>query len=80
MYNEEQRKIVKKLLKRYSIRHLLKDYKFFSQEYLSYYMNWKNPRTKKMDEKILQFLLDIQDDNFEMLQEISKKAKKTKKS
>lgn len=76
MFNEQQRKIVKKILKRINRSQICRDYDFFSYKYLNNYVNWIYKRNDKMDQKILTMLLDFQDDNFELLQEISKKNKK----
>lgn len=76
MFNEQQRKIVKKILKRINISQICRDYDFFSYKYLNNYVNWIYKRNDKMDQKILAMFLEMQDDNFELLQEISKKNKK----
>jgi hypothetical protein len=44
--------------------------------YLMRYITGSSPRTSTMDQKILTMLLDMQDDNFELIQEINKKSKK----
>lgn len=76
MFNEQQRKIVKKILKRINKSQICRDYDFFSYKYLNNYVNWIYKRNDKMDQKILAMFLEMQDDNFELLQEISKKNKK----
>lgn len=76
MFNEQQRKIVKKILKRINRIQICRDYDFFSYKYLNNYVNWIYKRNDKMDQKILAMFLEMQDDNFELLQEISKKNKK----
>lgn len=76
MFNEQQRKIVKKILKRINRSQICRDYGFFSYKYLNNYVNWIYKRNDKMDQKILAMFLEMQDDNFELLQEISKKNKK----
>jgi hypothetical protein len=76
MFNEKQRKIVLKIFKRMKAKIVLKEYKYFSYEHLIRYLKGNLTRTEKMDQKILTMLLDFQDDNFELLQEISKKNKK----
>lgn len=76
MFNDKQRKIVKKILKRINRSQICRDYDFFSYKYLNNYVKWVYSRNEKMDQKILAMFLEMQDDNFELLQEISKKNKK----
>lgn len=78
MFNETQRKIVLKLFQRMKAKIILKDYNYFSYAYLIRYLKGIHPRTETMDQKILTMLLDFQDDNFELIQEISKKTNKKK--
>jgi len=73
MFNDKQRKIVKKILKRINRSQICRDYDFFSYKYLNNYVKWVYSRNEKMDQKILNMLLEMQDDNFGLIQEISKK-------
>ena len=73
MFNDKQRKIVKNLLKRINRSQICRDYDFFSYKYLNNYVKWVYSRNEKMDQKILRMLLEMQDDNFGLIQEISKK-------
>ena len=75
MFNEKQWNIVLKILKRISKRQICSDYGV-SYWYLMRYVTGSSPRTSTMDQKILTMLLDMQDDNFELIQEINKKSKK----
>ena len=69
--------VLKKILKRISKRQICSDYNI-SYWYLMRYITGSSPRTDTMDQKkILTMLLDMQDDNFELIQEISKKSKKS---
>lgn len=71
MFSKEQRILLKKLVKRINLKQVCWEYGL-SYGYIAQYINWDR-FTKKTDMKILEMLLEMQDDNFELINMLSMK-------
>ncbi len=73
MFDEKQWAILQKLLKRFNVSQVCREYGL-NVNYVLQYTRGRHKRNKKMDMKILAMLIDMQDDNHRAVEELSIRA------